>query len=181
MIIYNKWELRELKWGSHRMIDTRQLKSISPPQLDAEVIGNQKKQSILGIVHLYTFISRSPANAFADGYYSPFSGVASAPAMISLAPAGFTGIYINVTIPNNGSICVDEYRTSISGIHTNMSSLTQMVTDVTQTVYRFHFPVDLCSDLLTGVRATAVAITDGVSGPSLTVEAPTDTLNRSGM
>ena len=101
--------------------------------------------------------------------------------MISVVPAGFTSIYVNVTIPNNGSICVDEYQISISGIRTSMSSLTQVVTDVTQTVYRFHFPVDLCSDLLTGVRATALAITDGASGPSLTVEVPTDTLNRSGM
>jgi hypothetical protein len=101
--------------------------------------------------------------------------------MISLDPAGFTGIYVNVTIPNNGSICVDEYRASISGIPTGISSLTQVVTDVAQTVYRFRFEVDLCSDLLTGVRATALAITDGVTGPSLTVEAPTDTLNRSGI
>ena len=114
-------------------------------------------------------------------YYHSFSGIASAPAVISIGPAGFTGIYVNVTIPNNGSICVDEYRASISGIPTSMSTLTQVVTDVTQTVYKFRFPVDLCSDLLTGVRATALAITDGMSGPSLTVEAPTDTLNRSGM
>lgn len=114
-------------------------------------------------------------------YYFPSSGVASAPAMISVAPAGFTGIYVNVTIPSNGSICVDEYQTNISGIPTGMSSLTQVVTDITQTVYEFRFPVDLCSDLLTGVRATALAVTDGVSGPSLTVEAPTDTLNRSGI
>ena len=109
------------------------------------------------------------------------SGVATAPAVISVGPAGFTGIYVNVTIPNNGSICVDEYRASISGIPTSMSSLTQVVNDVMQTVYRFRFPVDLCSDLLTGVRATALALTDGMSGPSLTVEAPMDTLNRSGI
>ena len=100
--------------------------------------------------------------------------------MISVGPAGFTGIYINVTIPKDGSICVDEYRASISGIPTSESTLTQMVTDVTQNVYSFRFPVDLCSDLLTGVSATALAITDGLSGPSLMVEAPTDTLNRSG-
>ena len=114
-------------------------------------------------------------------YVLPSSGVASAPAVISIGPAGFTSIYVNVTIPNNGSICVDEYQASISGIPTSMSSLTQVVTDVTQSVYKFHFPVDLCTDLLTGVRATALAITDGISGPALTVQAPTDTLNRSGM
>lgn len=110
----------------------------------------------------------------------PCSGVASAPAVVSVGPAGFTGIYVNVTIPNDGSICVDEYRASISGIPTSMPTLTQTVTNVTQTVYRFRFPVDLCSNLLTGVSATALAITDGLNGPSLMIEAPTDTLNRSG-
>ena len=98
-----------------------------------------------------------------------------------VGPAGFTGIYVNVTIPNDGSVCVDEYQASISGIPTSMSSLTQLVTDVTQTVYSFRFPVDLCSDMLMGVSATALAITDDLSGPSLTVEGPRDTLNRSGM
>ena len=117
---------------------------------------------------------------FDDNYVLPCSGVASAPAVVSVGPAGFTGIYVNITIPNDGSICVDEYRASISGIPTSVSTLTQTVTDVTQIVYRFHFPVDLCSNLLTGVSATALAITDSLSGPSLMTEAPTDTLNRSG-
>ena len=100
---------------------------------------------------------------------------------MTLGPAGFTAIYVNITIPNDGSVCVDEYRASISGIPTSISTLTQVAVDVTQTVYSFRFPVDLCSNLLTGVSAIAFAITDGNSGPSMVVEAPRDTLNRSGM
>ena len=100
---------------------------------------------------------------------------------MSVGPAGLTGIYVNVTIPNEGSVCVDEYRASISGIPTSMSTLTKVVTSVTQRVYSFRFPVDLCSELLTGVSATANAITGDISGPSLTVEPSADTVNRSGI
>ena len=42
----------------------------------------------------------------------------------------------------------------------------------------FLFPAELCRDLITGVYATAHAVTNGMSGPTLTVPGPADTLNR---
>ena len=97
---------------------------------------------------------------------------------MSVGPSGFTGIYVNVTIPNNGSICVNEYRANISGIQTEQTSLSLAVADARQTVYSFRFSADLCRELTTGLFATASAVSSGVSGPSVTVMGPVDTLNR---
>ena len=98
--------------------------------------------------------------------------------MVSVSPTGFTGIYVNVTIPNERSVCVDEYRANISGIQAGQTSLSLAVTDARQTVYRFRFAADLCWELTTGLFATAHAVSNGVSGPSMTVMGPVDTLNR---
>ena len=106
-------------------------------------------------------------------------GVASAPAAVTVRPDGFTGIFVDITIPNEGSVCVDEYRANISGIQTRDSSLSLVVTNTLQTVYRFRFTADLCRELTTGLFATAHAVTNGVIGPSMTVMGPVDTLNRS--
>ena len=109
------------------------------------------------------------------------TGLASAPATISIGPAGFTGIYVNITIyQNEGSLCVDEYTANISGIETGVSNVSLVVLDVRQTVYSFLFPAELCRDLITGtgVYATAHAVTNGMSGPTFTVPGPVDTLNR---
>ena len=97
---------------------------------------------------------------------------------MSVSPAGFTGIFVTVTIPNEGSICVDEYRANISGIQAEQTSLSLAVTDARQTVYWFRFAADLCRELTTGLFATAHAVSNGASGPSLTVMGPVDTLNR---
>ena len=113
-------------------------------------------------------------------FYAYFhTGLASAPAAISIGPAGFTGIYVNITIyQNEGSLCFDEYRANISGIETGVSNLSLVVLDVCQIVYSFLFPTELCRDLITGVYATALAVTNGMSRPTLTVPGPVDTLNR---
>ena len=97
---------------------------------------------------------------------------------MSVGPAGFTGIYVNVTIPNNGSVCVDEYRANVSGIQVEQTSLSLAVADARQTVYSFRFSADLCRELTTGLFATAHAVSSGLSGPSMTVMGPVDTLNR---
>ena len=97
---------------------------------------------------------------------------------MSVGPASFTGIYVNVTIPNNGSVCVDEYRANISGIPVIQTSLSLAVTDARQTVYSFRFSADLCRELTTSLLATAHAVSSGLSGPSMTVIGPIDTLNR---
>ena len=70
-------------------------------------------------------------------FYAYFhTGLTSAPAAISIGPAGFTGIYVNITIyQNEGSLCIDEYRASISGIETGVSNLSLVDLDVCQTVY----------------------------------------------
>ena len=107
-----------------------------------------------------------------------FAGAASAPAAVSVSPDGFTGIYVNVSVPNVGSICVNEYRANISGIQTGQASLSLAVTDARQTVYWFRFEADLCRELTTGLFATAHAVSNGVNGPSMTVMGPVDTLNR---
>ena len=99
---------------------------------------------------------------------------------MSVSPAGFTGIYVDVTIPSEGSICVDEYRANISGIQVGQTSLSLAVTDARQRVYRFRFAADLCQELMTGLFATAHAVSNGVNGPSMTVRGPVDTLNRTG-
>ena len=95
-----------------------------------------------------------------------------------MGPAGFTGINVNVTIPNEGSVCVDEYRANISGIQAVQTSLRQVVTDSRQRVYTFRFAADLCRESTTGLFATAHTLSNGAIGPSLTVMGPVDTLNR---
>ena len=95
-----------------------------------------------------------------------------------MGPAGFTGVYVNVTIPNVGSMCVDEYRANISGIQAVQTSLRQVVTDSLQRMYTFRFAADLCREVTTGLFATAHTLSDGAIGPSLTVMGPADMLNR---
>ena len=98
------------------------------------------------------FRTCSGRRIFSNFYAYFHAGLASAPASISIGPAGFTGIYVNIMIyQNEGSLCVDEYRVNISGIEIGVSNLSLVVFDVRQTVYCFLFPAELCRDLITVV------------------------------
>ena len=114
-------------------------------------------------------------------YSPPTLGPPSAPSAITTTADGFSGLQVNVTIPNDmTSICVDRYRASVEGIQTE-PSLSQRVLDARETVYTFRFPVDLCRDMLSpAITVSAAAITNGVIGPSITGQGPIDNLNRSG-
>ena len=112
---------------------------------------------------------------------SPTLGPPSAPSAITAGADGFTGLQVNVTIPDDmTSVCVDRYRAFVEGIQT-VPTLTQRVLDASETVYTFRFPVDLCRDVLSpAIRVSAAAITNGVVGPNITRQGPVDNLNRSG-
>ena len=107
-------------------------------------------------------------------------GLPSAPTAITAGSEGFTALQVTVSIPEENSICVDEYRAYVEGIDT-VPTLTQTVTDASDTVYSFRFPVDLCRHMLSpAIRLSAVAITNGVSGPNGTGQGPIDNLDRTG-
>ena len=108
-------------------------------------------------------------------------GPPSAPTSIAVGGEGLTGLQANITIPNQGSICVDQYRAYASGIEIENSVPLQTLTvvDSSVTMYSFRFPVDLCRNQLSSViSVNAHAITNGVSGPNITGRGPIDNLDR---
>ena len=105
-------------------------------------------------------------------------GLSTAPSIRSINAVSFTGLRINVTVSEYGSVCVDEYKTVIGGTMTPALSISQTVTVVNprQGTYSFDFNVDTCREVLKSAYATVVASTNGDDGANST-ENVTNILN----
>lgn len=99
-------------------------------------------------------------------------GPASAP-IITISPQGLTTLNVDMTVPNTGAICVDNYTVSLTEEGTQSGGMRlsqeQDVTDATQSLYRFQFSgLDLCREMQPSYTATATAVTNGVEGATAT-------------
>ena len=108
---------------------------------------------------------------------STFIGPASAPTLVSITPTGFSGLSVNITIPDFDSVCVDEYQTIIDGGLTQSIRLSQAVIETRLQSYTFDFTVETCRDVLIDTFVTVVAITNGLKGVNVTKKI-VDNLNR---
>ena len=97
-----------------------------------------------------------------------FIGPASAPALISIIPTGFSGLSVNITVPDIGSVCVDEYQAIIDGGLTPNASLIQAVIETSVQSYTFDFTMETCREVLMDAFVTVVAITNGMKGVNVT-------------
>ena len=98
-------------------------------------------------------------------------GPASAPTIVTISPQGLTSLTVDMTVPNTGEICVDNYRATImeEGVGGMRLSREQVVTDATQNLYKFEFSeLDLCGEMRPSYTATATAVTNGVEGATAT-------------
>lgn len=99
-------------------------------------------------------------------------GLASAPTALNILDISITGLGINFSIPEYGSVCVDEYRVSINASETqtpgNLTlNRTLSVANVSQRVYTQSFAVEaLCRNVLMNAYITALAVTNGLKGAS---------------
>jgi hypothetical protein len=103
-------------------------------------------------------------------------GPASAPTII-ISPQGLTTLTVDMTVPNTGEICVDNYKITLTedGIGGMRLSQDQVVTDATQRLYHFEFEdlvIDLCRELQPSYTATATAVTNGIEEATATFSTP---------
>lgn len=110
-------------------------------------------------------------------------GLASAPTALKILDISNAGLAINFSIPDYGSVCVDEYRVSINASETQTpNSLTLdrtlSVANVSQRVFTQNFAVEvLCRNVLMNAYITALAVTNGLKGAS-TSKNLTDSVHR---